>query len=283
MKSIRETFLADDGCLMVKADLSQMELRIGLMYCFEPDMIAMANTKPWNYDGHTENAKIIFGTEIVDLPKSEFKFYRNIAKMAVHASWRKMQGKTLAANILKATKGETSFSDKKCQKLINTYLSGMPAIEKVFFPYVENKMYREGLLVTSFGRRYDIQYYRIDDNLKRACYSFYMQAEGADWTNTYIYKPMHEWVWSRHGKALNAQIHDEVVVSLPPEHIYDYCQRIKESDEIRHEMPKGSGNFLSIPIELKIGENLLGKVEFAQLPPRNEFNDIIREEFKWNF
>ena len=86
MKSIRETFLPDLNCVFVRADLSQVEDRMGKMYCGSPRMVELANTKPWEYDAHTNNAGDIFGVDMTKLGKAEFKQKRYLGKKVVHAS-----------------------------------------------------------------------------------------------------------------------------------------------------------------------------------------------------
>jgi DNA polymerase I-like protein with 3'-5' exonuclease and polymerase domains len=122
LKSIRETFLPDPGCIFVKADLSQVEDRMGKMYCGSKRMVELANLPPWEYDCHTDNASTIFGVDITTLPKDEFKQKRYLGKKVVHASWRQMAGGKMSESVSKDTDGKVFIPPKKCQTLIDTYL-----------------------------------------------------------------------------------------------------------------------------------------------------------------
>ena len=113
--NIRSTFLADEGCVMVRVDMSQIEDRMCKMYCKTPRMVELANRKPWNYDAHTENAKLIFGKQVID------KQERYLGKKVVHGAERKVQGNTMSASVSKDTKGEVFIHPRKCDKLILFY------------------------------------------------------------------------------------------------------------------------------------------------------------------
>lgn len=278
-KSIRQTFLPDFGCLWVKGDLSQAEVRIGDMYCGTQRMVEIANSKPWVCDVHSDNAVLIFGEEILGLPPAEFKQLRYLGKKVVHASWRQMGGNKMSESVSKDTEGKVFISPRKCTRLIKTYLARNPEIEKIYFPWVKQNVHRVGVLFNSWGRRYDVRNMRIDDELLRGCYSFYMQSECADWTNQWILLPSYYYLMGEYGKPPNLQIHDEVAASVPPEGIYDYCVFLKESAERTREIPVGSGNYLTIPLELTISDTLYGGCEFSQLPTRGEFYAKLEDYF----
>ena len=132
----------------------------------------------------------------------------------------------------------------------------------------------EGILFNSWGRRYDIRNLRITDDLLRDCYSFYPQAENADWTNQYGLVPSHHYMWSLYQRANSLQVHDEVVVSLPFDEIYDYCIFIKASIEQTRII---QGHRIWIPAEITISDTFYGGIEFEQLPERKEFGKKVRE------
>jgi DNA polymerase I-like protein with 3'-5' exonuclease and polymerase domains len=271
MKSIREIFLPDEREFFVKCDLSQAEDRFAKMYCNSKRMRELARRPPWEYDTHTENAKLIFGKE--EISKQE----RYLGKKCVHASWRQMGGAKMSESVSHDTKGEVFLSPQKCQALIARYLQRNPEIEKNYFPWVEHQVRNVGVLVNSWGRRYDIKGLRITGDLLRACYSFYPQAENADWTNHYGMVPSHYYMWAKHGKTNSVQIHDEVVVSLPFKAIYDYCVFIKIALEQKRVI---RGHQIWIPAEITISDTLYGGIEFEKLPEKSEFEKQLKEYFE---
>jgi DNA polymerase I-like protein with 3'-5' exonuclease and polymerase domains len=281
-KSIRQTFLPDDGCLFVKADFSQAEVRIGDMYCGTDRMVQIANSKPWDFDVHADNAVMIFGPQIKQLPKDEFKQLRYLGKKVVHASWREMGGNKMSESVSKDTEGKVFIPPKKCNKLIGIYHQKNPEIKQIYFPWVRNQVHRVGVLFNSWGRRYDVRNLRIDDELLRGCYSYYMQSECADWTNQWLFLPAYKYLMKHYNKPPNLQIHDEVASSVPPDGLYDYCQYLVESGEQAREVPAGSGRKLVIPLDVTISDTLYGGIEFSPLPDRQEFNERIKDYFGGN-
>lgn len=279
LKSIRQTFLPDEGCLFVKSDFSQIEDRVGKMYCGSPRMVELANSKPWDYDVHSDNAATIFGKDIEDLPPSEFKTYRYLGKKVVHASWRQMGGNRMSESVSKDTNGEFYMHPYRCDRLIRTFLAKNPEIESTYFPMVNRLVYKTGILVNSWGRRYDVRGLRVDSDLLRGCYSFFMQSEGAGWTNQYLFIPGSKYMWEKYKKPLNLQIHDEVVASVPPEGLYDYCKFIAENGEKPREIPANSGTYLTIPLGITISDTLYGGIEFKRFPSKKEFEEQLDDYF----
>jgi DNA polymerase I-like protein with 3'-5' exonuclease and polymerase domains len=274
MKSIRETFLPDEGCLFVRVDLSQVEDRVCKMYTRADRMVELANRHPEEYDAHTENAKAIFAKKRVT------KDERYLGKKAVHASQRGMRGDKLSESIMHDTKGEVFVHPKRCQAMIDRYLEANWEIRDIYFPWVRQKIIGEGVLVNSWGRRWDVRGFKVDDDLLRRGYSFYMQSECADWTNQYGFLPAWRWLKSELGKVPNAQVHDEIIASLPQKSLWDYAQFITEAIEQTREMPVGSGNYLKVPAEITVGTSWYGGVEFKRLLGREEFYEMVKEKLE---
>lgn len=274
MKSIRETFLADEGCLMVRIDLSQIEDRICKMYCGTPRMVELANAKPWDYDAHTENARLIFRKD--DINKDE----RYLGKRTTHAAQRGMRGARLSENVSKDTNGELFLHPKQCDRLIDTYLEAMWEIPQVYFPWVRERVIRDKVLVNSWGRRLDLEYLYVDDDLLREAFSFYMQSDAADWTNQFGFIPGTWWMMQRYGWPLNAQVHDEVIASVPRAGVWEYVSFMLPQFEQTMEIPKGSGNMLCVPAEVTVARSWGDQdaVEFKRLPgTQGEFEEVLNE------
>jgi DNA polymerase I-like protein with 3'-5' exonuclease and polymerase domains len=272
MKSIRETFLPDVGCVFVRVDLSQVEDRMGKMYCGSPRMVELANLPPWEYDAHTDNASAIFEEDITKLPKADFKQKRYLGKKVVHASWRQMAGEKMSESVSKDTDGKVFIPPKKCQQLIQRYLVKNPEIEEIYFPWCREQVQAKRVCYNSWGRPFDVRDYNISADLYRKVYSFFMQSECADWTNQYGVMPGHMYMWSRYGKPLNLQVHDEIVASVPFDEAYDCAMVFKAAIEQTREIPAGSGLKLTVPADVTVSYSLYGGVEFKRFPEtRGEF------------
>src|SRR5207253_11155800 len=59
-RRVRDTFLADPGCVLLRCDLSQAESRIVDMLTLHPAHVARAHSQPWERDVHREAAAIVF-------------------------------------------------------------------------------------------------------------------------------------------------------------------------------------------------------------------------------
>lgn len=271
MPTIRETFLPDEGCVFVRCDLSQVEDRVCKMYCRTQRMIELANRKPWEYDAHTDNAALIFKKAHALITKDE----RYLGKRTTHASQRGMRGERLSENISKDTNGELFVHPKQCDKLIDSYLDAMWEIRDIYFPWVRKNVRDCGVLETSWGRRLDLRFRRIDDDLYREAYSFYMQAEAADWTNQYLFIPMYHYMQQVYKKSTTAQVHDEVIVSVPWLYSYETAAIMVKRAEQKREIPKGSNNYLVVPADITVGKNWGdSRFEFKRLPTKKEYEEL---------
>lgn len=279
MKSIRETFLPDENCVFVRCDLSQIEDRMVKMYCGTERMIELANRRPEVYDAHTENARAIFAKE--KITKQE----RYLGKKAVHASQRAMRGDKLSESISKDTDGELFIPAKRCQKMIDTYLEKNWEIRDIYMPWVRERIRNDGVLFNSWRRRLDLRRRRVDDDIYRIGYSFYPQSECADWTNQYGFIPITHYMLQVYGKPLNAQVHDEVIASVPLPDAYTYSVFVVKAFEQKREIPAGSGNYLTVPAGITVGRSWGDQqaVEFKRLPGEAEFYAQLKSEGKFNF
>jgi hypothetical protein len=202
---------------------------------------------------------------------------RNKCVSVTGNSWRKMGGVKMSESVSIDTDGKLFIPPADCNKLIKTYLKANPEIEGYYFPFVEHNVRNEGILYSSWGRRYDVRCLRIDDDLLRRCYSFYPQAEDADWINQYGLIPAHYYMMKHYNKPVALQLHDEVVVSVPFTGIYDYCVFIKNSLE---QTRKIQGHDLTVPVELKISKTFYGGIEFKQLTDKVSFEKHLIEYFE---
>lgn len=274
MTTIRETFLPDDGCVFVRHDLSQIEDRMCKMYCGTERMVEMANRRPEVYDAHTETARAIFKRN--DITNDE----RYLSKKVRHGSQRGLRGARMSETISKDTDGKTFIHPKQCDALIDMFLDLEWEIKDIYFPWVERQVRDVGILHDSWGSRIDFRRRRIDDDLYREAYSWYLQIECARWTNQYGFIPAHHWMMGKYGRPLNAQVHDEIIASVPLMETWEYAQFVVKSMEQTREIPKGSGHYLCVPVETKVGRSWGDKkaVEFKRLPLcRDDFYHALKK------
>ncbi len=263
---IRETFLPDLGCIFVRIDLSQVEHRYCLMYTRSPRLIEMANLRPDVYDGHIDNARRIFNKQ--DISSKE----RYLGKTTTHAAERDMHGNTFSEHILKDTKGELFINPKQCQKMIDAFHAGLPEIRDSYFTWATERLIVDGILRNSWGRYVDLRELRITDDLKREVYSFYMQSENADHMAQYGMIPAFHFLKDTGYGHINVPVHDELIISSPPELAYTVATFLVSSLE-RPRMILG--NQVVIPAGITLGKDWSDKKnEMKSLPDRKTFDEI---------
>lgn len=261
----RVVFKADEGCVMVRLDLSQVEDRVGKMYTGAKRLVKLANMRPEDYDVHVENARIIFGKE--EISKEE----RYLGKRVVHASWRGMRGAKLSDELLK---DETVIGAKKCDELLERYHEAYPEIRERYFALVRKEVFARKGLVSTWGRRIsferEIWMGRMDEDMWRRAYSFWPQAEAADLLDEWGFKVAAAWMAAR-GSAANLQVHDEVVASLPPGEAWEYVGVVVRSLERKRMI---LGEWLSVPVGVTLARDWGSGVEFKGELRKGEFEEV---------
>lgn len=270
LKSIRQTFLADENCVFVRCDMSQIEHRLCLMYTRADHLREIANKHPSEYDGHVEIARVIFRKQHID------KRERYLGKRVVHGSERAMSGNVMSETILKDTEGELFVHPKECNRMIESFFRGFPEIREVYFPWVRQRVIEDQVCVNSWGRRWKCDRVRIDNELFKRAYSFYLQSECADWVNQYLFKPMSAWMEMAYGKPCSFQNHDEVGVSVPLEDAYDVAKLMVALAEQERVI---MGGVLRCPAEITVGKTWGDGCEWKRLPDKETFYERFCEAY----
>lgn len=265
--------------IFLEADLSQSEGRMVLALTNDPEMVRLARTKPWEFDMHVHNAAIVFQQspeELLSWKKTnrvEYEKRRYLGKRSVHGAQRDMHGGRLSQLLL--LDGHVVSVDT-CDKYLRSYHAKYPSIRE-WFRDIRKLVMRDKMLVNSWGRRIDFRYDRLDDELFRQAYSFLPQSENADLLNQWGLLPTWMFVKSLTNRPPNVQVHDSLLCSLEPMHVYDVAVFIRDNLE----RPRiYAGNSLVIPVEFKLGINWGADeqkgegVSFKRLPPRKEFEEI---------
>lgn len=204
-----------------------------------------------------------------------FFIIRRNGKVSVTGnSQRFMKGSTLADNLLKMDIVKTP---RECQKMIDTYLAGVPAIERNYFPFVKRNIIAGGVLGNSWGRMIDYSAMFISQELFRKGASFYLQSENADLLNMLGFKFIFNYIKDRGLKSrLVLNVHDECVLSCPREEAYEITSVLVKSLETPRKI---MGNWISIPACPQVGMSWdKGDCfEWNYLPEREEFEMKVEE------
>ena len=251
---------------LLDLDLSQVESRICYMLTRDPILVAQAQSPPWEFDGHTETAQMIYGVE------KPTPTQRYLGKKTSHGVMRGMQGKKLADELLKEG---TVMAVSDCDWLIQRYFETKPAIRDVYFTEVRQQVWDGRRLVNSWGRVIEWPYDKFGDDLYREAYSWPLQSNAADLLNQQGLIPMYHWLKnSKMYTKILAQVHDSLLFNTCLEEAYDVALAFK--GWIAKPMQLGLG-LLSVPVTFKIGRTWAGDHEWKKLPSREEFNTKIQE------
>lgn len=257
---VREIFLPDEGCVMLEVDLSQAEWRVVAMLTKDPQMIAMARTKPTEFDVHRYNAATIFGVSEADVTHEQ----RQTGKIACHAIDYLVEEFTLAQTFLKAGLVKTQ---KQCKDLIDLYLDKMLPI-RTWQQTTMHTIRVHRALANTWGRIVHFDDERLSDAVYRAGLAWGPQGEVGDLLNHYGLKP----AWLRYRKdkqvKINMQVHDALYVSAPPERVYEVAHYLTQCLE----RPRTYySQDLVIPCTYKLHWNWKEGFEYKALPNEREF------------
>jgi DNA polymerase I-like protein with 3'-5' exonuclease and polymerase domains len=231
----------------------------------DPELIRLANTKPWEYDAHKENAARIFEKPLATITKEE----RYTAKISVHSAQRAGTGRTLQGTFLKEQGIFKSVAE--CQGYIDSYFKAFPAI-KEYFRNIQSQLFRERRLVNLWGREITFPWDRFSDEMFREAYSFPMQSECAEWINLQGVVPLHNWLVGKKSRLL-LTVHDSLLISLHPDEAWEVLSFIVPSLETPIPYPVGP---LTIPVEISLGKNWGDKaVEFKRPPTKEQLQSAL--------
>jgi len=201
---IRAAFIPDDGCVLVGADYSQVELRILAHLANETPMIEAFKA---GIDAHTKTAMDIFGVDAKDVTP----LMRRQAKAINFGIDYGMSPFGLSES-LKISVGEaTSF--------INAYFMKYPNIKNYMNQQIELCSQR-GYITTILNRRREIPEIKSSNhNLKefgkRAAMNAPVQGSAADLIKVAMIKVYDELKERGLKSKLILQIHDELILNVP--------------------------------------------------------------------
>ena len=212
-KRIRQCFVAQEGCQIVAADYSQVELRI--MAHFSQDEHLLSAFRNGD-DIHAATAAKIFGVELSEVTSD----MRRKAKTANFGIIYGISAFGLAERM------EVSRTEAK--QLIDSYFNTYPRIKDYIAECVEEAR-KTGYILTAFGRRR----YLPDINSRNAVVRGYaernavnapIQGTAADIIKVAMIRIDRRLREEKLRAKMILQVHDELNFSVPPEEL----ERVKE-------------------------------------------------------
>lgn len=223
----RDIYIADEGCIFVSADYSQVELRIAALLAGEKSLVEAFEA---GVDIHKKTAADVYNKKVEDITDKE----RFLAKTIVYGL-----GYGRGAVSLAAAYGLSHIAAKR---FIDDYFKSYPAI-KQWRQDILAKASRDGFLANPFGRRR----YFFGPNIAPKVYNFLPQSTAGDIISEATVKLDRELPGHAH---LMLTIHDELVAQ---------CEKGKEKEVIEcmkkiMEAPIDVLDGYSFPVETSIGE-----------------------------
>ena len=217
---IRKAFLADEGCVLVGADYSQVELRIMAHLANEENLI---NAFKDGYDIHTKTAMDIF----------------NVEEKGVTSEMRR-QAKAINFGIdygmsVFGLSEQLSIPVSMASQFINAYYQKYPRIREYMNETIEFCQ-KNGYVTTMFNRRRDIaeinsSNHNLKEFGKRAAMNAPIQGSAADLMKIAMINVYNKLNEKGYKAKMILQIHDEMILNVPVEEEKEVMELVEREME----------------------------------------------------
>ena len=237
-REIRSAFVAEDGCRLVSADYSQVELRILAHVSGEP---VLKEAFARNEDIHARTAAEVLGKEQATLTKDE----RNVAKMVNFGIIYGISAFGLSENL--------GIEREQAQATIDAYLARFPHVQDFIERTIEQAA-RDGYVTTLLGRRRPVPEIRASNRQTRSlgerlAVNSVMQGTAADVIKVAMLR-IHERLREEGRSArLVLQVHDELLLEAPQ------TEMTAVKDLVRDEMCRAYPLDPPLAVEVGAGED----------------------------
>ena len=219
-KELRRFFTAEDGCLLVDADYSQIELRVLAHIANDSNMLEAFRS---GQDIHTSTAAKVFG-----LPESMVTpMLRSRAKAVNFGIVYGIGAFSLSKDI--------GVSVKEADSYIKSYLALYSGIDRYMKDVVENAK-RDGYVTTMFGRRrYLPELTSSNHNMRsfgeRVARNMPIQGTAADIIKIAMIRVYDRLKKENMRSRLILQVHDELIVEAPEDEAEKAASLLSEEME----------------------------------------------------
>jgi DNA polymerase-1 len=233
-REMRKAFVADDGCGLLTADYSQIELRVLAHLAEDPGLIdAFAR----DADVHTTTASRVFGVEEADVDS----FQRRFAKVVNYGLAYGMEAYGLGQRL--------DIPTDEAREILDAYFASFPKV-KAYMVGTVKEARRRGYTTTIFGRRRQItelasDNFRIRQMGERMAQNAPVQGSAADIFKLAMIQLDTALETGGHRSRVLLTVHDELVLEVPAE------EREPVGDLVRQVMENVCE--LRVPLRVDIG------------------------------
>jgi DNA polymerase-1 len=234
-RRIRQAFIAEEGCLLVSADYSQIELRIMAHLSGDPGLVAafMAGE-----DVHRATASEVFGVALPEVTADQ----RRVAKMINFGLIYGMSAFGLARNL--------DIDRQVARNYIDRYFARYPGVAR-YMEEIRLAARSRGYVETVFGRRLWLPEINSPNGprrqaAERAAINAPMQGTAADLIKMAMIAVQQAMDDQRLKSRLVLQVHDELVLEVP----------LSEVETVRRLLPEKMEGIatLRVPLVVDVGQ-----------------------------
>jgi DNA polymerase-1 len=251
-REIRRAFVADEGCRLLSADYSQVELRILAHVSGDPALLAAFAR---GEDIHASAAAAVYGVPISQVTKQQ----RSVAKMMNFATAYGVSAYGLSQ--------QSGLKRADAEAFMARYFETYPGIRN----YLEQTIafaYEHGYVETLLGRRRyfpvlqttgkGAHAYVARQAAERAAINHPIQGTAADIIKIAMIRLFHALEERGHQARMILQVHDELVLEVPEKEIVPVARLTTDIMEGAYELKA------ALRVEVEAGLNWcdLGKVEY---------------------
>ena len=238
MRDIRNAFVAKEGCLLLSADYSQIDLRVLAHLSQDSALIASFLN---NDDIHAATASRLFEVDINSVGTSQ----RRLAKTV---NFGVMYGMS-SFGLEKAAK----LSRPEANSFIKTYFEKYPAVS-AYFAKVKEETRQKGYVQTLFGRRRYISdinspIYNVREAAERMAINMPVQGTSADIIKMAMIDIFSALQAGEYQSRILLQVHDELILECPINEVDEVAQLVKDH------MKMAASLAIPLVAEAKIGSN----------------------------
>lgn len=232
-REVRRAFVAADGCVLVAADYSQIELRVLAHMTQDPNLMRAFHD---DRDIHAATASQLFGVPIDQVDKHQ----RRLAKTTVFGVIYGISAFGLSQR--------TNLSRSEAQTLIDGLFAQFPGVREYIDSTIQHAR-TNGYVTSLFGRRRNTPDIHNkgprQQAAEREAINHPIQATAADIMKIAMLR-VHG-ALARYGNNANLllQVHDELIVEVPTTH------QTAVAEILRHEMSSAFAQ-LSVPLKVDV-------------------------------
>lgn len=235
---IRQMFIAEDGCVLVDADYSQIELRLLAHMSGDRNMIEAFCS---GHDFHTVTAANVFHVPVDEVTST----MRSSAKAVNFGIVYGISSFSLAQDI--------GVTPKEAKAYMDAYFEEYPGVRQYMDGIIE-KAQRDGFVQTIYGRRRDLPElknakFSVRQFGERVALNMPVQGTAADIMKLAMIETHRRLQESNLRAKLVLQVHDELIVECPEE-------EAEQVSEILRESMSGIADLcVPLPVEVNTGKS----------------------------